>query len=239
MTESFNKTKAPSKIWQRLFKPPIPQKDEFDHILEFALELEKSNPESLISLVRALLRPLQSDLLISAIEREAHKARGEVESYKFFMPYGPTRLQMGLESPQLNPDDFTIQLSCDPILPCPWQRDRYTGTLSYIGKGKKAGVWREDSNHKAVIWLPWGIVFVHGGNHSIAAGILSGEGTLKPSEVYDMTPLLEQIECDGNNYLSKPDRTTICKVHDKRIAAIFEIGRIMKRQNITPMQGML
>lgn len=222
-------------FWRRFFTTQQFQKTEFDHILEFALELEKSNPESLIRLVRALLRPLQSDLLISSVEREAHKACDAIENYKFFIPHGPTKLLMGLESPQLNPDNFSIQLSCDPILPCPWHRDRYTGTLSHIGANKKAGLWREDPNHQAVIWLPWGIVFVNGGNHSIAAGILGGEGILKPRAVYDMAPLLEQVECDGKNYLSKSEKTVICKVHDKRIAALFEIGRIMKRNNIVPM----
>lgn len=180
-----------------------PTASTFHHILDFANQLANTNPAALFDLVRLLLRPLQSELLISAVENELHGARHEIETFKFFMPYGPAQIQLALDCPKLNPDDFLIQLNRDPVLPCPWHRDRYAGTLSNIGTRKKCGQWKQDNlNHYTSIWLPWGVVFVGGGNHSIAAGILGGEGNLTPTEVLDMGKLLDQVSCDGKHFRS-------------------------------------
>ena len=58
---------------------------EFDHIVSFAEALAKSNPAALIDLSRILLRPLQAELLLTAIENEMHGARHEIEDYKFWV----------------------------------------------------------------------------------------------------------------------------------------------------------
>lgn len=210
---------------------------EFDHIMGFAQALAKSNPAALIDLVRILLRPLQSELLLTAIENEMHGARHEIEDYKFFMPNGPSQIQMVFDCPRLDSDKFLVQLNRDPVLPCPWKRTDYVKTLSLIGKNKHLGDWIEDPvNHSVTVWLPWGIAFVHGGNHSIAAGIVGGEGVLRPKEVYDMGRLLDLVHCDGRHYRSKQDGQVLDTVHDGKIAALFEVGRLMRHHGITPMQ---
>ena len=211
---------------------------EFDHIVGFAEALAKSNPAALIDLSRILLRPLQSELLLTAIENEMHGARHEIEDYKFFMPHGPSNIQMAFDCPRLDSDKFLVQLNRDPVLPCPWHRGRYVGTLTSIGHGKHCGNWKEDRvNHCVTLWLPWGIAFVHGGNHSIAAGIVGGEGVLRPKEVYDMGRLLDLVQCDGKHYRSKQDNKVLDTVHDDKIAALFEVGRLMQQHRIIPMQS--
>lgn len=209
---------------------------EFDHIMDFAQTLAESNPTALIDLVRILLRPLQSELLLTAIQNEKHGARDEVDGYDFFMPCGPREIQRAFDCPQLDPAKFLVQLNRDPVLPCPWHRSRYIGTLANIGHGKDCGGWEEDStNHSVTLWLPWGIAFVHGGNHSIAAGIVGGEGVLRPKGVYDMSGLLDLVQCDGKHYRLKQDNNVLDTVHDHKIAALFEVGRLMQRHGVTPM----
>lgn len=222
--------------WLFISKDKPVRLKKFDHILGFAQALAKNNPSALIDLVQILLRPLQSELLLSAIENEMHGARHEIEDYKFFMPYGPSNIQMAFDYPRLDSDKFLVQLNRDPVLPCPWHRSRYVGTLANIGNGKHCGNWKEDAiNHNITLWLPWGIAFVHGGNHSIAAGIVGGEGVLRPKEVHDMGKLLDLVQCDGKHYRSKQDNKVLDTVHNDNIAALFEVGRLMRHLHITPM----
>ena len=103
----------------------------------------------------------------------------------------------------------------------------YTNALWSIGAQKGFDAWTQDGNHRLSVLLPWGIAFVHGGNHSIAAGILAGEGTLLAEEVLDATSLLDLVSCDGQHYRSKSTGKAIARVQDHRRAAVFEIGRLI------------
>ncbi|WP_053087556.1 DUF6710 family protein [Enterobacter bugandensis] len=64
-----------------------------------------------------------------------------------------------------------------------------------------------------------------GGNHSITAGILAGEGTLIPEHVWDMSFLFERINTDGLHWYVDGKKTE--DVKSWRAAAIFETGRLM------------
>lgn len=75
------------------------------------------------------------------------------------------------------------------------------------------------------MWLPWRIGFVRGGNHSITAGILAGEGTLIPAQVWDMSFLFERIKTDGIHWYVDGKKTETVK--SWRTAAVFEIGRLI------------
>lgn len=211
---------------------------EFDHLLDFAKEVANKNPNALINIVRLLLRPLQTELLLSAVKNKLHGACHEIETDRFFMPSGPFELQHAWNYPKLNPESFLIHLNRDPVLPCPWHRDRYVGNLTSIGQDSLARPWKEDSvNHNAVVWLPWGIAFVDGGNHSIATGILNGEGTLKPKEVYDMSAMLDAVYCDGKQFRASSDHRMLNHVYDPVIAALFEVGRLMHKHSVIPMHN--
>lgn len=137
--------------------------------------------------------------------------------------------------PQLDADKFLVNLAKDPVLPCPWHRDRYASTLSTIGVGKKSGTWEQDRNHSVAVLLPWGIACVFGGNHSIAAGILAGEGEVKPIEVWDMGGILAKVHCDGLHYIETATGKPVCEMRDPRMGAIFEVGRLLEKHQLTPM----
>lgn len=124
-------------------------------------------------------------------------------------------------------ESYIVRLASDPVLPCPTKRQCIASALAEIGTDKLKGIWKQDSNHRLTFWLPWGIAFVGGGNHSITAGILCGEGEIIPDYVDDLSAVLDCVECDGHSYLWRDTRNEICKVPCARTAAVFEIGRLI------------
>lgn len=130
-------------------------------------------------------------------------------------------------------EDEVISLRDDLVLPWPWNRGRHLDSLVNIGKGRFWGDWKYKSdNHNVEFWLPLRIGFVNGGNHSISAGILSGGGQLKPRDVLDISPIYDHVYTDGVNYYRKFDDSIISKTLSVEFAALFEIGRLMKDNNI-------
>ncbi|CAE6862600.1 hypothetical protein R75465_07745 [Paraburkholderia aspalathi] len=123
------------------------------------------------------------------------------------------------------------------MLPWPWNHGRYVDAVASIGAAKidpddpwsrhHSGAWRQDSNHLITLWLPWGIATVGGGNHSIMAGILAGEGVIVPDSVFDMQCVLANVHTDGLAWFDTASDRPIGKVDDPRAAAVFEIGRLM------------
>lgn len=203
--------------------------NSFPEIMALAEEIAKVNPEGLLLLVRALLRPLQAEHMLAVAERPQHQAPSPLGCFSFF--FNLNSVEISDFRLQQKPE-VRIDLSTDIVLPTPWVRSCYVSALANIGTGKPKGEWRQDSNHKIVVWWPWRIGFVSGGNHSITAGILLGEGQLLATDVYDLTPVFEHIICDGYTY--KETKTDVIRgeVNDPRRAAVFEIGRLIVEYGI-------
>lgn len=130
-----------------------------------------------------------------------------------------------------------LNLSKDLILPWPWNRERMCNAITKIGKGRKWRQWKQDyGNHYVEVWLPIGIAWVSGGNHSITTGIIQG-GELEP-EYYDISKVYKYIKCDGKNFIrtktnSIINNEIICPVTNVDFAAIFEIGRMLVERGIS------
>lgn len=204
------------------------KKSVFDQTMRLATELAMANPAGLSDLVRILLRPLQAEFMIDVIEKPKHEARASITRNEFFIKQGASTLfsESGLNN--LAGEAYKVHLAKDPVFPCPWHRDRIVSAFAHIGSGKTCGQWKQDfTNHHLTLWLPWRIAFVNGGNHSITAGIAAGEGVLQPDEVFDLSHVLEQVRCDGLYYRSIENGTILAEVKDPRVAAVFEIGRLM------------
>ncbi|WP_340392854.1 DUF6710 family protein [Paenibacillus sp. FSL E2-0190] len=127
----------------------------------------------------------------------------------------------------------SIKLGFDPILTRPWNEDKLVRAISNIGSGKPCGEWIEDSNHDADLWLPFGITFVNNGNHSITTGVLNNEGSLNVTSIYDISKIFPHIYCDGVNYFRSKDNSLYAPVRNFSLAAIFEIGRLIKRNDFS------
>jgi hypothetical protein len=204
-----------------------------------ARDLQAKNPAALPHLIAAILRPEQSELLLAVGER-GQDAAADISGFTFFfegvlnLAYGDSRRPQ-----ELTPSDFPLDLGHDCILPCPWSHDRFINAMAFIGgakidqadadRRKYGGDWRQNSNHRVDLWLPWRIGFVVGGNHSLAAGILAGAGRLIPDNVLDFDHLFDLIECDGRTYRYGDNLAHTAPVTDVRHAAVFEIGRMIAR----------
>lgn len=213
------------------------QRSSFENIMEMAREIAQRNPAALHDLINLLLRPYQAEALVGVVENASHQAPPSIVSSSFFFDDRRiTPLSYGI-GVKVEPDGFRVNLAKDTILPWPWNRQRIASALAHIGPGKLMGKWRQDPNHQVMMWLPWGISFVGGGNHSIAAGIIAGAGEIAPGEVHDMSELLDLVECDGRYYRESRSGKIVAAVTDKRIAAVFEIGRLMKQLNVQPARS--
>lgn len=206
--------------------------NSFHHIMSMAGKIATDSPEGLRELVRALLRPLQSELMVAVAERSNHEAPRDIRSLDFF--FNLNEVAESSEFYLRGKPVVRVELSNDIVLPAPWRRNRFASALANIGTGKKNGTWSPDTNHSVTVWWPWRIAFVTGGNHSITAGILQGEGALIADEVYDLTPLFDRVTCDGKVYREAGTGRVIGQVTDPRRAAVFEIGRLMVKAGLTP-----
>ena len=200
----------------------IAAKNNFDHLLSVGSKL---SVWALPDCIRVIVRPLQSDFLL-AVAEEGTDARPDMTPEEFFFK-GIREVQDYelMKAGERNPQDYPLSLASDMVLPWPWSLSRYINNVSRIGTAK-GRPWQQDrNNHYVELWLPWRIGFVEGGNHSITAGILAGEGTLIPQHVWDMSFLFERIRADGIHWYVDDRKTETVK--SWRTAAVFEIGRSM------------
>lgn len=211
--------------FERLRKPKRSQ-CAFEHVMRVATDVADREPTALFDLIAALLRPLQSEHLIAVAEREQHAAPGSLEAELFFFDIRP---YVSVSDSWIQPTpSLEIRLATDPVLPTAWERRRFVSAVVDIGEGRPCGPWRQDPNHRVSVWLPWSIAFVLGGNHSISAGILRGEGVVTATEVFDIGHIFDLVECDGHSYRRRDTGKVVSPVHDHRRAAVYEIGRLIR-----------
>ncbi len=125
-------------------------------------------------------------------------------------------------------------LASDLILPWPWNLSRVASNVSGIGPGRRCGAWKQyPKNHSVEYWRPFGIGWVHGGNHSIMAGIIQGEGRIETDNVYDLSTLFPHVRFNGETFVRVSDDTVIQEALYFEFAAIFEVGRLMHERGIS------
>lgn len=206
----------------------------FKHLLKMAGEIAREQPSGLSSLTTAILRPLQAEQILSVAERPQHAARAGVDLDQLFSPEYFFSYFDENDCVRLPVEGHRLDLSRDTVLTTPWHRNRFASALISIGAGKPSGPWRQDANHSVTLVLPWRFGIVNGGNHSITAGILGHEGKLAPTYVIDLTPLLNRVTCDGKQFICRRSGRSLAKVSNGRMAALFEIGRMMSNSGVKP-----
>lgn len=204
--------------------------EQFVNIMSMAQAVADNNPSGLHSFVRALLLPIQAEQMLAVSERRLHEAPQALDWNSFFFEIFPVATLDELY--RRDKPVVSVNLARDIVLTTPWHRSRYESALANIGEGKPCGSWRPDDNHGLALCWPWKVAFVLGGNHSIAAGILAGEGELTATDVYDLAPVLDRVYCDGNEYRTASGHF-IASVDDPRKAAVYEIGRLMIKHGLS------
>src|SRR5581483_7448050 len=159
------------------------QREEFDHIMDAARQAAATDPRSLPSLINLFGRAAQSRAFTEVLRYEQDAATCDyMPEEVLFAPYTPLTadgqcfedLRREVEAP------WRVRLGIDVLLPWPWSRERLLTSLSKLRPGGDWGDWRQDDNHRVELWLPVGVGWVFGGNHSITAGIINAAGEITP-----------------------------------------------------------
>lgn len=213
-----------------------PMKQRLNKILSIANDIAKENPDALREFVRLLGRKLQSDYMCRAVSiLDEHRMPNLEPKLVWFDEFAP--LNSAGESVydlKVKADTTrTLRLASDLVLPWPWNTSRVVSNISCIGLGRPAGAWSQDPNHQVEYWLPFGIGWVYGGNHSIMTGIVRGEGEIITDHIYDLSKIFSHVRFNGDAFIRISDGSVIQKVTEFEFAAIFEIGRLMHEHGIS------
>lgn len=225
------------RVLGRLRGPAAARGARLAAILAFAEEVARERPSALVDLVRLVGRPVQADALarILFVADEPPVERIEPDTL-LFSTLGPLTAD-GRTLDDLivrSSEQRVVDLGADLVLPWPWSRERLARTIAHIGEGRSWGPWRADPiNHDISVWLPMGLVWVEGGNHSLAAGVVQGRGRVTAGDVWDVGPLYDHVRCDGARFIRRCDGQPVGRVRRVEMAAIFEIGRLMRDHGVS------
>lgn len=183
----------------------------FKHLMEWANSLgAENNRRGLEDLIKIVLRPVQAIHLRDALLRPRHHGP---QSLHWLSSLGGlwdgdsghgTWAAFLLEKCRRPVDQSsTVRLASDMVIPTLWSESSILNSLGMIGKGRELGVFVQDINHSVTLMRPLNIVWVNGGNHSIAQGILDGEGELVPDDIYDVTRIIRGVRFDGQNWVCR------------------------------------
>jgi len=230
----------------------ITNKQKFDSVMRVATELAKDHPRDLYKLIKVLGKKIQYNYFSEFIQHTGIKSL-EDHSHRFLTKPNPTNLWIDEHDREVPPrlrdwifnkitnasgdKEVEIDLSKDVILSGPWKYNRLLSSFANIGEGRTWGSWQQDDlNHMVLCWEPIGVSFVANGNHSVMAGIVGQEGTLKSDIITEMGPMYDIVSCDGENYYffnkDKSEKVVASKVVDLDFAIIYEIGRILNEKGI-------
>lgn len=225
------------KLSMLFVKKDNTMRQRLNKVLFIADEIANQNPDALPDFVRLLGRKLQSDYMCRAISwLDEHKMPNLEPKLVWFNELLPLNSdgQCVHDLKEKTGTTRTLKLASDIILPWPWNVSRVASNISCIGPGRPCGSWEQDTiNHNVEYWLPFGIGWVYGGNHSIMTGILQGEGFITTKRVYDLSKLFPHVRFDGNAFIRISDGTVIQKATEFEFAAIFEVGRLMHERGIS------
>lgn len=221
----------------KFFKKDTTMEQRLGKILSIADDIAKHNPDALRDFVRLLGRKLQSDYMCRAVSwLDEHRVPNLEPKVVWFDEFA----QLNADGSHLydlkkkKNEIRTLNLASDIVLPWPWNIDRVAANLSSIGPGRRCGSWEQDTlNHKVEYWLPFGIGWVHGGNHSIMTGIVQGDGYLTTDHVYDLSTLFPHVRFDGRAFIRVHDEAILQEATEFEFAAIFEVGRFMHECGIS------
>lgn len=129
-------------------------------------------------------------------------------------------------------EKISISLKDNLVIPVAWNISRFGTTITAIGTDCGNPFKFQKSNHMSILFLPVGVTIVHNGNHSILCGFLKREGIIHPTEMVNLIPLYEKIRFDGTFYRDISSNQIIQEVSNFELGAIFEIGRLLVKNDI-------
>jgi len=130
-------------------------------------------------------------------------------------------------------EKISISLKDNLVIPVAWNTSRFETTITAIGTDCGNPFEFQKLNHSSMLFLPIGVTIVHNGNHSILSGIIKREGVIHPTEMFNLASLYEKIRFDGTYYRDTRSNQVIQEVRNFELGAIYEIGRLLIKSDIT------
>jgi hypothetical protein len=236
---SLRKRRAPSllsRLRKRVAGGRRAQREEFECILEIARDVAKRDPKALPALVKLVGRAAQARAMTTVLRYPQDEADCEYEDDKVLFDTSAPLTPDGRSLRRLLreiPTPRALELGVDLLFPSPWERGRLVNSLCNLRPGGRWGRWRQDPNHRVMLWLPLGVGWVIGGNHSVAAGVIHAQGKVRPEVTYDISKVYKHVVCDGVDYRRVHDGSRIGPVPDLEMATIFEIGRLIHKHRVS------
>lgn len=183
----------------------------FEHLMDWANSLSaEHNRRGLEDLIKIVLRPVQAIHLRDALLRPRHAGPQSLHWMSSLGGLWDGYADNGTWAAFLlkncrRPVDqsSSIRLASDMVIPTLWSESSILNSLGMIGEGRELGAFVQDPNHSVTLMQPLNIAWVNGGNHSIAQGILGGEGVLLPDDVYDVTEIIRGVRFDGECWVCR------------------------------------
>lgn len=142
----------------------------------------KRDVEALRLLVRQAALPLLAEGMLAWARKRWQDVPRDLE--RVIPPRIAQTLNDGGALPYLADLEVEVDLGRDTVISFPWEPARMKNALERLSKEP----WRYDPiNHFAYLYRPLGVVLAYNGLHSIAVGILKGEGRIR-AKVVDLGP---------------------------------------------------
>lgn len=224
-----------SRLRKRVVGGRRAQREEFECILEIAHIIARKDSKALPALIKLIGRRAQARAMDTVLRHPQDAKNCHYDDRTVLFDTSAPLTAAGLSFNDLKRKVRTpraMTLGVDLVFPWPWERGRIIDSLCTLRPGGKGGKWQQDPNHLIELWLPLGVGWVGGGNHSLTAGIIHAQGKVKPEVTYDISRVYRHVVCDGVEYKRKRDNSTIGPVADLEMAAIFEIGRLIYKHRV-------
>lgn len=199
-------------------------KQKLSIVLSRAEEIKKINGnEGIYDYIRALLYPTMYKYIYDCLTAPNNEA--PTLNYENFWPceIRTWRLQ-SVSVAEKDKDKYLIQLNKDIIFTNPWHPQ---GIVSHLGNiGHKVKFKEDVTNHRVVFFYPMRVCFVQNGNHSIAQGILTGEGVLHATSYYDLTEIIDLYSYDGFDWLNEKTKKKK-SVYNHDFGLVWEVSKLL------------
>lgn len=204
----------------------ISKKSQFDEtfsFLQYGLHYAATIDEK-IDVLNYVLTVLREDLKYSLIAEVIYKEEAIDLDTRFFPDY--KTLDGTWENIKEYQSETTkeIVLSEDCVIGIPWKPDRIWEKVTFMLKEP----FIRDSNHQAIYFPELKVCFVLSGNHSIAVGVIYKKGVIKANEC-SIIPAFAHLKSDGDNWINSHTNEILEPVKDFRIAAMYEIARLIQQ----------
>ena len=189
---------------------------------------ESKNVDGLKDLQRTIWRSYQSQRMLLPYLVEDHLVGSSGELLRFVN---------GSLFAQCRKDIVETYISLsESVVTYPWHPDRIIDNLGTIGKGLRAGEFVPEINHRICYVHPLMLAEVECGNHSIAQGIIRGEGKAKITNFFDLTPVLEKYRCTGKYWICTQTDQIVGKCTVVEVGYAWEVGKFLSKCSVLPFE---